>query len=117
MKDNGPEGRPPPDNRSRCERIVDKSVPVPEPNLNSMASLVASRMMSSMLSCTLWIKQADPCGNSYGFSGWYASPRSSLQCQLHLSPRTPYWWNKPTLNHTGELNDPCWCRQSQVSSR
>ncbi len=59
MNDSGPEGRPPPDSFSRQERIVDRSEPVPEPNLNSMASLVASRMMSSMLSSTLWIKHAE----------------------------------------------------------
>ena len=52
VNDIGPDGRPPPDNVSRCERIVDKSLPVPEPNLNNIASLVARRMMSSMLSST-----------------------------------------------------------------
>ena len=50
MNDSGPEGLPPPESFSRCERSVDRSVPVPEPNLNSMASLRASSMMSSMLS-------------------------------------------------------------------
>ena len=44
---------PAPDSFSRQERNVDRSVPVPEPNLNNMASLVARRMMSSMLSPTL----------------------------------------------------------------
>ena len=34
-----------------------RSVPVPEPNLNNIASLRASSMMSSMLSLTLWMKQ------------------------------------------------------------
>ena len=34
------------------ERSVERSVPVPLPNLNSMASLRASSMMSSMLSST-----------------------------------------------------------------
>ena len=29
--------------------------------------------MSSMLSSTLWMKQAEPCGYSYGFSGWTTS--------------------------------------------
>ncbi len=53
MNDSGPEGFPPPESFSRCDRSVDRSVPVPEPNLNNMASLRASSMMSSMLSCTL----------------------------------------------------------------
>jgi len=64
MNDSGPDGLPPPDSRSRCERSVDRSVPVPEPNLKSMASLRASSMMSSMLSPTLWMKQAEAWGNS-----------------------------------------------------
>ena len=50
MNDSGPEGLPPPESFSRCDRSVDRSVPVPEPNLKSMASLRASSMMSSMLS-------------------------------------------------------------------
>ena len=63
------DGTPPPDSFSFELRIVDRSVPVPEPNLNSIASLVARRMMSSMLSSTDWIKQADAWGYSYGVSG------------------------------------------------
>ena len=59
-----PRGPPPPESFSRCERSVERSVPVPEPNLKSMASLRASSMMSSMLSRTLWMKQADACGYS-----------------------------------------------------
>ena len=62
MNDSGPEGFPPPESFSRCERSVERSVPVPEPNLKSMASLRASSMMSSMLSCTLWMKHAEACG-------------------------------------------------------
>jgi hypothetical protein len=27
---------------------------------------------------------------------------------------TPYWWNSPTLNQTGELNAPHWFTHSQV---
>src|SRR5581483_12285167 len=103
MNDSGPDGLPPPDSFSRCERSVDRSVPVPEPNLNSMASLRASSMISSILSCTLWMKQAEPCGYSYGFSGWRTVDVSASQCQLHCAPLTPYWWNRPTLNQTGEL--------------
>ena len=37
-------------------------MPVPEPNLKSMASLFASRMIPSMSSLTLWMKQAEACG-------------------------------------------------------
>ena len=50
MKLTGPEGLPPPESFSRLDRRVERSVPVPEPNLKSMASLWASRMMPSMSS-------------------------------------------------------------------
>ena len=62
MKLTGPDGRPPPVSFSRLDRKVDRSVPVPEPYLNSIASAVASRMMSCMSSETLWMKQAEPWG-------------------------------------------------------
>src|SRR5215470_10517315 len=107
MNESGPDGLPPPESFSRCERSVDRSVPVPEPNLKSMASLRASSMMSSMLSRTLWMKQAEPCGYSYGFSGWPTELVSGFQFQLHWAPLTPYMWYRPTLNHTGELKAPC----------
>src|SRR5580692_7253388 len=61
----GPLGRPPPLNFSRLDRIGDRSVPVPEPYLNNIASLYARCMMSSMLSFTDWMKHALPCGYSY----------------------------------------------------
>ena len=83
-------GVPPPESFSRSLRSVLRSVPVPEPNLNSMASLRASSMMSSMLSSTLWLKQAEPCGNSYGFSGTRTVSVSGSQCQLQAAPFTPY---------------------------
>ena len=64
MKLTGPDGLPPPESFSRLERRVDRSVPVPEPNLKSIASLVASRMIPSMSSLTLWMKHAEACGYS-----------------------------------------------------
>ena len=65
---------PPPESFSRALRSVERSVPVPEPYLKSMASLVARRMMSSMLSSTDWMKQAEACGNSYGVVGRWMAP-------------------------------------------
>ena len=59
MKLSGPEGFPPPESFSRLLRKVDMSVPVPEPCLKSMASLRASRMISSIVSLTDWMKQAE----------------------------------------------------------
>ena len=48
----GPLGRPPPLSFSLLERNGERSVPVPEPNLKSIASLLAKCMMDSMLSST-----------------------------------------------------------------
>ncbi len=63
--DIGPLGRPPPVSFSWRLRRVDRSDPVPLPNLNSIASLRASSMMSSIESPTDWMKQAEHCGYSY----------------------------------------------------
>ena len=56
----------------------ERSVPVPLPYLNSIASLVARRMMSSIVSSTLWMKQALPCGYSYCVGARSALPVSRL---------------------------------------
>ena len=50
---------------ARAERSEERSLPVPLPYLKSIASLIARRMMSSIVSSTLWMKQALPCGYSY----------------------------------------------------
>src|SRR5258706_15062505 len=63
--DNGPLGRPPPLSFSLLERRGERSVPVPEPNLKSIASLQARCMIDSMLSSTDWMKQALHWGYSY----------------------------------------------------
>src|SRR5579863_74830 len=75
MKLTGPEAMPPPERVSRLPRRVEKFVPVPEPHLKSMPSVLVKPMMDSMLSWTELMKQAEHCG---------------LGCT-------------PTLNHTGEL--------------
>ena len=75
MKLTGPEAMPPPESDSRLPRSVEKFVPVPEPHLKSMPSVLARPMMESMLSWTELMKQAEHCG-----LGW-----------------------TPTLNQTGEL--------------
>src|ERR1700691_3574763 len=75
MKLTGPEAIPPPERVSRLPRKEEKFVPVPEPHLKSMPSVLARFMIDSMLSCTELMKHAEHCG---------------LACT-------------PTLNHTGEL--------------
>src|SRR5215467_1356856 len=89
MKDTGPDAVPPPASDSFEERSTDRLVPVPEPNLNSMPSVLASSRIDSMVSWTELMKQADAC------------------C---ARPGTPM------LNQTGLLNDACWVTRSQRSS-
>ncbi len=62
MKLSGPLAVPPPDTASLLERRELKLVPVPEPNLNSMASVLARSMMPLMESSTELMKQAEHCG-------------------------------------------------------
>src|SRR4029077_12457810 len=90
MKLTGPEAMPPPESVSRLPRSEGKFVPVPEPHLNNMPSVLARFMIDSMLSWTELMKQAEHCG---------------LGCT-------------PTLNHTGELKATfCWTSRCVSSSR
>src|SRR5512135_1488454 len=77
MKETGPEAWPPPLSSSFEDRIVDRFVPVPEPYLKSMPSVLARPRMLSIVSSTELMKQAEHCGCA----------------------------STPTLNHTGELKD------------
>src|SRR6476659_3566041 len=77
MNDTGPEAVPPPLSSSFDERIGDRFVPVPEPYLKSMPSVLARPRIDSIESSTLLMKQAEHCGCC----------------------------STPTLNQTGELND------------
>src|SRR3954447_11725280 len=88
MKLTGPEAVPPPVIFSLELRIVDRFEPAPEPNLNSIASVLARSMIEDIVSWTLLMKQAEHCG------------RGSM----------------PTLNQTGELNAIFWWTRRWVSS-
>src|SRR5688572_28577731 len=77
MNDTGPEAVPPSASTSFEDRIADRFEPVPDPNLKSMPSVLASVRIESIASCTLLMKQAEHCGA----------------------------FSKPQLNHTGLLND------------
>ncbi len=57
MKLTGPLAVPPPAIFSRLERIVDRLLPAPEPNLKSIASVLARSMMLVMESWTELMKQ------------------------------------------------------------
>ncbi len=62
MKLSGPEAVPPPESDSVDERSGDRLLPVPEPHLKSMPSVLASVRMLSSESCTELMKQAEHCG-------------------------------------------------------
>src|SRR6478609_10552449 len=62
MNDTGPDAVPPPASSSLDDRIGERLVPVPEPNLNSMPSVRASVRIESIVSCTELMKHAEHCG-------------------------------------------------------
>src|SRR6185436_16044101 len=80
MNETGPEAVPPPASNSFEDRIGDRFVPVPDPNLNSMPSVRASVRIESIVSSTELMKQAEHCGA----------------------------FSNPQLNHTGLLNAAFW---------
>src|SRR5258707_11746258 len=62
MKESGPDEVPPPLSSSLDERSDEKLVPVPEPHLNSMPSVLARVRIDSIVSSTELMKQAEHCG-------------------------------------------------------
>ena len=64
MKETGPEAVPPVESRSLEERSGEKLVPLPEPYLKSMPSVLASSRIDSIVSRTALMKQAEHCGVS-----------------------------------------------------
>src|SRR5580693_5338919 len=76
MNETGPDAVPPPASSSFDDRIGDRLVPVPEPNLNNMPSVRARVRIESIVSWTELMKHAEHCGA----------------------------FSKPQLNHTGLLN-------------
>src|SRR5215469_12214541 len=88
MNDTGPEAIPPPERRSRDERIVDRLLPVPDPHLNNIPSVFARSRIELIVSSTELMKQAEHCG----------------------------FGSQPQLNHTGELNAIHWLISMNTSS-
>src|ERR671937_1766373 len=62
MKLSGPEAMPPPDRPSVELRSGERFVPVPDPHLNNMPSVLARVRMESSESLTELMKQAEHCG-------------------------------------------------------
>src|ERR1035437_8429063 len=88
MKETGPLAVPPPDIFSRLDRMVERLEPAPEPNLKSIASVLARSMIEDIVSWTELMKQAE----HWGFA------------------------STPTLNQTGELKLIFWWTRRWVSS-
>src|ERR1035438_300849 len=63
MKLSGPEAWPPPESNSMEPRMEERLVPVPEPHLKSMPSVLARVRMESSESSTELMKQAEHCGH------------------------------------------------------
>src|SRR5215467_9991968 len=88
MKDTGPEAMPPPDNCSLEDRIGERLLPVPDPHLKSMPSVLAKSRIEPIVSSTELMKHAEHCGLG----------------------------SIPQLNHTGELNAIIWFSSKCTSS-
>src|SRR5215470_12111735 len=88
MNETGPDAVPPPESCSLEERIGDRLLPVPDPHLKSMPSVLASSRIELIVSSTELMKQAEHCG----------------------------FGSIPQLNHTGELNAIIWCSKRCTSS-
>src|SRR5580704_9417804 len=74
MKLNGPEARPPLESRPSSSRSVERFVPVPEPHLKSMPSVLARSRMDSSVSPTELMKQAEHCGRGSPDSSFLTVP-------------------------------------------
>src|ERR1044071_2723079 len=62
MNDTGPLAVPPPARSSFDERIADRLLPVPDPNLKSIPSVLASVRIESIVSLTELMKHAEHWG-------------------------------------------------------
>src|SRR5512142_2724906 len=109
MKLSGPDAVPPPESDSVEERSELRLVPVPEPHLKSMPSVLARVRMESSESCTELMKQAEHCGFLYPVTPNSTRCACGFQCQL-VASELGSMRSQPTLNHTGELKAAYWWR-------
>src|SRR5712672_1089643 len=107
MKLRGPLAVPPPLRPSVDERSEDRLVPVPDPHLNNIPSVLASVRMESSESFTELMKQAEHCGVLYPVTPNSTCCVVKFQCQLVASDFGSTR-SQPTLNQTGELKATCW---------
>src|SRR4030088_2809742 len=107
MKLSGPLAVPPPLRTSVEERSVERLVPVPDPHLKSMPSVLARVRMESSESCTELMKQAEHWGLVYPVTPNSTRLEAGFQCQFRPA-ELGSMRSHPTLNHTGELNAAYW---------
>src|SRR5216684_3274856 len=114
MKLSGPLAVPPPARVSVEERSAERLVPVPDPHLKSMPSVLARVRMESSESCTELMKQAEHCGLVYPVTSNSTRFATGFQCQL-LPSDFGSMRSHPTFNHTCELN-AAYCRMRRCTS-
>src|SRR5579859_8138844 len=110
MKLSGPLAVPPPLRVSLEDRSGERFVPVPDPHLKSMPSVLARVRMESSESCTELMKQAEHCGLVYPVTPNSTCWDCGFQCQLRPS-ELGSMRSHPTLNQTGELKAAYWLRR------
>ena len=81
---------------------MERLVPVPDPHLKSMPSVLAKVRMESSESCTELMKHAEHCGLVYPVTPNSTFCVAGFQCQLRPS-ELGSMRSQPTLNQTGEL--------------
>src|ERR1700679_2504187 len=85
MKLSGPLAVPPPLSTSVEERKGERLVPVPDPHLKSMPSVLARVRMESSESFTELMKQAEHCGLRYPVTENSTAQLWAFQCQFWAS--------------------------------
>src|SRR5262245_57384700 len=91
-----PEDVPPPESFSMRPRSREKLVPVPEPYLNTRASLRASSKIDIRSSPIDWMKHADTCGREYESSVVRTVFAFGAHQKFPPDPPIPYWCCSPT---------------------
>src|ERR1043165_2167905 len=115
MKLSGPLAVPPPLRPSVDERSDERLVPVPDPHLKSMPSVLARVRIESSESFTELMKQAEHCGVLYPVTPNSTDWVCGFQCQLRAS-ELGSMRSHPTLNQTGELKAAYWRTRMCASS-
>src|SRR6204780_1998659 len=115
IKLSGPQAVPPPLRTSVEERSGERLVPVPDPHLKSMPSVLARVRMESSESLMELMKQAEHCGRVYPVTPNSTCCVAVFQCQL-VASELGSMRSQPTLNQTGELKAAYWGIRRWTSS-